>query len=135
MPTTLTQSPSQPRTSAPSVTLSRLVPGTSLVHPAPRDIASRPGGYFYKNFFLSTKLRFLRGMEESNSRQCFWRALLCHLTNPPNVFKYNKKSPVWRVFVYLYFLASLNVIRFRSFLLYFLSSIFRSTFFLFFEVQ
>jgi len=29
----------------------------------------------------------------------------------------------------------LNVIRFRSFLLYFLSSIFRSTFFLFFEVQ
>jgi hypothetical protein len=25
----------------------------------------------------------MRGMEESNPRQCFWRALLYHLTNPP----------------------------------------------------
>lgn len=45
---------------------------------------------------------------------------------------HNKKTPLRALF---YFLVSLKATRFRSFLLYFLSSIFRSTFFLFLEVQ
>src|SRR3989344_906680 len=50
---------------------------------------------------FETSFATMRGMEESNSRQCFWRALLYHLTNPPIHHQYNKKTPFWRFFVLL----------------------------------
>ena len=81
------------------------------------------------------RLQFLRGVEESDSRHLFWREMLYHLTNPPSWFNITKNRPIGEFLTRnFYFLASLKVTRLRRVLLYFFSSIFFSTFFLFLRV-
>ena len=99
----------------------------------------------------------LRAMRESNPRPTFWRRLLCHLTNlawPAKAILTTRQNirnkgvvglvikreypfivPSFSSLSKTYFLLSLKATCFRSLALYFLSSIFFSTFFLFLRDQ
>ena len=87
----------------------------------------------------------MRAIEESNLGQRFWRPQLYHLTNRPLPKKDSVILPffdpsckilfIFSALFFAYFFASLKTTCFLNFLLYFLSSILRSTSFLFLRVQ